>query len=815
MFLETKTRVSLMIAVMMIVMWEEERCLVEAAINAQGEMFLRSRYAEIGVSLDASFNTLNPAPAGFHPQSPSGALGLMFDRFQDDNWTSFVGDFSLSGPSFLLLFFSSLFLHSECERLKRGIPTANTEHRFGLSGASTGTTMANGLNHGSDIPTTSPLSESVSDRIGSWTGRVNMLGTTLEITREWDGQFAEDNGIKIKVTIQNVGLQITDEEVIFFESINPDNDAGIGGSAETTNSVSSQGSLTTDGVPYWEVKAVGQISGSDSSLFFTSYDSRSVVTTDLGLFPSSGLDVIGGPSNIVTDDVSIGIGANLGSFLPLQTKVFEFYLGFGIPPTESICSNTPRLKCSASFTISTPEDECSAALHYRVPSFGTCLTGFIPLAPLSILPLDSVQPVGTYDLSFSGLGETCSFSVTIADNSPPTAVCPATINLNPDAGTCRATVSDLTDFVTVEDNCALDLSSTIIAGVGSSLSLGTHPVSFTFFDESGNAVVCASSIVVSTPAGGFLCDSDGDGINDDIEGSDDLDGDGTPNYLDTDSDGDGIDDIVETIRDSDGDNVPNAFDSDSDNDGIIDLVETSDDQDGDGIPNFLDLDSDNDGVSDLKESGYPLHNNRDVFKSMDTDGDGVVDEVDSTPFVSGTLILTFTLSDTDSDSDPDFLDLDSDDDTIFDMFERAFLPPSFDLDRNGRVDGADQDGDGIPNKVDTCNCFGGMSLRTFSITRPVLNAKWLMYKSAPIQWAHNLNADFTHVRIDIVSVSTSQRMNLFDRQAIGSNNLALHSINWAPSRILPGHYVLKFGVYSGSTFVPDLFTSSPFVIAVR
>ena len=98
-----------MIAIMMIVMWDEKRCLVEAAINAQGEMFLRSRYAEIGISLDASFNTLNPSPAGFHPQSPSGALGLMFDRFQDDNWTSFVGDFSLSGsPSSSP--FSPLFL---------------------------------------------------------------------------------------------------------------------------------------------------------------------------------------------------------------------------------------------------------------------------------------------------------------------------------------------------------------------------------------------------------------------------------------------------------------------------------------------------------------------------------------------------------------------------------------------------------------------------------------------------------------------------------------------------------------------------------
>eukprot|EP01043_Picozoa_sp_COSAG02_P106499 COSAG02_NODE_42501_length_384_cov_0.628070_2_plen_39_part_01 len=37
-------------------------------------------------------------------------------------------------------------------------------------------------------------------------------------------------------------------------------------------------------------------------------------------------------------------------------------------------------------------------------------------------------------------------------------------------------------------------------------------------------------------------DSDGDGIDDAVEGTGDVDGDGTPNYLDVDSDGDGIPD---------------------------------------------------------------------------------------------------------------------------------------------------------------------------------------------------------------------------------------------------------------------------------
>ena len=77
-------------------------------------------------------------------------------------------------------------------------------------------------------------------------------------------------------------------------------------------------------------------------------------------------------------------------------------------------------------------------------------------------------------------------------------------------------------------------------------------------------------------------DSDGDGIPDGVEGTDDPDGDGIPNYLDPDSDGDGIPDAVEWI-------------------GNGTAQHPHSDVDGDGVPNFLDLDSDGDGVPDTVE----------------------------------------------------------------------------------------------------------------------------------------------------------------------------------------------------------------------
>jgi hypothetical protein len=88
-------------------------------------------------------------------------------------------------------------------------------------------------------------------------------------------------------------------------------------------------------------------------------------------------------------------------------------------------------------------------------------------------------------------------------------------------------------------------------------------------------------------------DDDGDGIADASEQPGkvlDTDNDGTPNATDTDDDNDGIPDTTEqgtlvggvyTLPDSDGDGLPDLADAlDTDGDGIADNVDTDDDGDG-------------------------------------------------------------------------------------------------------------------------------------------------------------------------------------------------------------------------------------------
>ena len=70
--------------------------------------------------------------------------------------------------------------------------------------------------------------------------------------------------------------------------------------------------------------------------------------------------------------------------------------------------------------------------------------------------------------------------------------------------------------------------------------------------------------------------------------------------------------------DTDGDGINDDVDVDDDNDGILDEIEGSADTDGDGTINSLDLDSDGDGCNDVVEAGYG-----------DIDGDGKVGSADA------------------------------------------------------------------------------------------------------------------------------------------------------------------------------------------
>jgi gliding motility-associated-like protein len=201
----------------------------------------------------------------------------------------------------------------------------------------------------------------------------------------------------------------------------------------------------------------------------------------------------------------------------------------------------------------------------------------------------------------------------------------------------------------------------------------------------------ATSITLAPSAAWLALDCDADGITNKVEGTQDFDGDGIPNCLDTDSDGDGISDKLETTVDTDKDGKPDYLDLDSDNDGILDYVENRActgtgilcDTDADGIPNFRDLDSDGDKINDVIEA-----------TGSDYNGDGIADGNVDAKGIPSSANRGLTPPDTDRDGKLDPYDVDSDGDGILD----------FDEEYNEDADFADCDKDGIVNRLDPDEC---------------------------------------------------------------------------------------------------------------
>jgi hypothetical protein len=141
---------------------------------------------------------------------------------------------------------------------------------------------------------------------------------------------------------------------------------------------------------------------------------------------------------------------------------------------------------------------------------------------------------------------------------------------------------------------------------------------------------------------GLNCgDDDGDGVPnayEDFNGdgdvtNDDIDGDGTPNYLDNDDDGDGVltadeaKDADGNPVDTDGDGDVDYLDNDDDGDGLFSNFEMGD-TDGNGILDYLDNDDDGDTILTINENADPNSDGNPV-DAVDSDADGTPDYLDN------------------------------------------------------------------------------------------------------------------------------------------------------------------------------------------
>jgi hypothetical protein len=218
-------------------------------------------------------------------------------------------------------------------------------------------------------------------------------------------------------------------------------------------------------------------------------------------------------------------------------------------------------------------------------------------------------------------------------------------------------------------------------------------------------------------------DDDNDGILDIVEGNTDTDGDGIVNRLDLDSDGDGIPDNIEaqttlgyiapgTFTDTDGDGVNDIYDG---NNGGTTLVPVNTDLAD--SPDYLDLNSDNKTGNDTQEGGLILSGviNANGLDNAYTNGgytdvNGTFDDTQANNFpdadgdvnIGGDVDWRDAITGIDSDGDGilDQVDIDDDNDGILDVNENGGIDPLLDTDIDGIYDYLDTNAAGF---IDTNN----------------------------------------------------------------------------------------------------------------
>ncbi|MEO1515349.1 MAG: HYR domain-containing protein [Bacteroidota bacterium] len=216
--------------------------------------------------------------------------------------------------------------------------------------------------------------------------------------------------------------------------------------------------------------------------------------------------VTGGCGNTtVTQDPAAGTSFTNSSVVTLTVTdangasascSFKVLIEDNTPPSISCPANTTielDNNCTASvpaFTAAGLSDNCSSANDITVvqsPPAGTAISGTTPLT----IKLVATDLVGNTD--------SCEFSLTPVDITPPSITCPSDITVNANGTSCTYTLDDFRSQTTVSDNCSSTQNITVSQSPapGSAIGGGLQVVTLTATDEAGRSSSCTVNVTVN------------------------------------------------------------------------------------------------------------------------------------------------------------------------------------------------------------------------------------------------------------------------------------------------------------------------------
>ena len=157
----------------------------------------------------------------------------------------------------------------------------------------------------------------------------------------------------------------------------------------------------------------------------------------------------------------------------------------------------PVITCLGNITINSDADSCGAsAVNYEVTATDSCS---LPVTVVTTPPSGSSFPVGVTQVTATATDaadnvSTCTFTVTVVDNQPPTVQCPPMMVVNNSPGECQAL--NVTYTAEASDNCEGPVNVMFTPPSGSNLPVGNNTILVKATDQAGNMATCSFLVVV-------------------------------------------------------------------------------------------------------------------------------------------------------------------------------------------------------------------------------------------------------------------------------------------------------------------------------
>jgi uncharacterized repeat protein (TIGR01451 family) len=152
--------------------------------------------------------------------------------------------------------------------------------------------------------------------------------------------------------------------------------------------------------------------------------------------------------------------------------------------------------CPANITTNTDAGVCTAGVTFTTPTGDGCPAPTVTCNPASGSAFNKgITTVTCTATNGTSPDATCTFTVTVNDNQPPTITCPGNVTQGTDPGVCTAVVTYAN--ATATDNCPGVGTPVCTPASGTTFNKGTTTVTCTVSDASSNSGNCSFTVTVN------------------------------------------------------------------------------------------------------------------------------------------------------------------------------------------------------------------------------------------------------------------------------------------------------------------------------